>query len=91
MIMDAITFSSRIHAVIPLVGVVTLNCLVKWFRQGVPALFFNWPWLALPYSSRELDISREPPTQVGLQVGVPCEIPLALALYLILLPPGSAE
>jgi hypothetical protein len=52
MIMDAIAFSSTTHAVIPLVGVVTLNCLLKGFRQGAPSLFYNWPWLALPYSSR---------------------------------------
>jgi hypothetical protein len=52
MIMDAIAFSSTTHTVIPLVGVVvTLNCLLKGFRQGAPSLFFNWPWLALPYSS----------------------------------------
>jgi hypothetical protein len=91
MIMDAIAFSSTTHTVIPLVGVVTLNCLLKGFRQGAPSLFFNSPWLALPYSSRGTEISREPPTQVGLQVGVSCEIPLALALCAIMLPPGSAE
>jgi hypothetical protein len=35
MIMDAIAFSSTTHAVLPLVGlVVTLNCLLKGFRQG---------------------------------------------------------
>jgi hypothetical protein len=43
MIMDAITFSFTTHAVIPLVGVITLNCLLKGFRQGVPPLFFDWP------------------------------------------------
>ncbi len=52
MIMDGIAFSSTTHAVIHWWGVVTLNCLVKGFRQGVPSLFFNWPWLALSYSSR---------------------------------------
>jgi hypothetical protein len=52
MIMDTIAFSSTTHAVIPLVGVLTLNCLLKGFRQGAPSLFFNWPWSALPYSSR---------------------------------------
>jgi hypothetical protein len=41
MIMDAIAFSSTTHAVIPLVGVVTLNCLLKGFRQGVPSLFLE--------------------------------------------------
>ncbi len=34
MIMDVIPFSSTTHAVIPLVGVVTLNCRLKGFRQG---------------------------------------------------------
>ena len=35
MIMDAIAFSSTTHVVIPLVGlVVTLNRLLKGFRQG---------------------------------------------------------
>ncbi len=53
MIMDAIAFLSTTHAVIPLVGlVVTLNCLLKGFRQGAPSLFFNWSWSALPYSSQ---------------------------------------
>ena len=52
MIMDTIAFSSTTHAVIPLVGVVTLNRLLKGFRQGAPSLFFNISWLALPYSSR---------------------------------------
>ena len=33
----------------------------------------------------------EPPTQVSMQVGVPGEIPLALALLAIPLLPGSAE
>jgi hypothetical protein len=91
MIMDGTAFSSTTHAVIPLVGVVTLNCLLKGFRKGAPSLFFNWPWLALPYLVEELEISREPPTQVNVQVGVPGEIPLALALLAIPLPPGSAE
>jgi hypothetical protein len=38
MIMDTIAFSSTTHAVIPLVGVVTLNRLLKGFRQGAPSL-----------------------------------------------------
>ncbi len=41
-----------------LVGVVTLNRLVKGFRQGLPSLFFNWPWSALPYSSRGTCLCR---------------------------------
>jgi hypothetical protein len=41
MIMDAIAFSSRTLAVIPLVGVVTLNRLIKGFRQGAPFLFLE--------------------------------------------------
>jgi hypothetical protein len=52
MIMGVIAFSSTTHAVIPLVGVVTLNRLLKGLMQGAPFLFFNWPWSALPYSSR---------------------------------------
>jgi hypothetical protein len=52
MIMDVIAFSSTTHAVIPLVGVITLNHLFMGFRQLAPSLFFNWPWLALPYSIR---------------------------------------
>jgi hypothetical protein len=81
MIMDAIAFSSTTHAVIPLVGlVITLNCLLKGFRQGAPSLFLIGPGQPFPILVKELEISREPPTRVGLQVGVPCEIPLALAL-----------
>jgi hypothetical protein len=41
MIMDTIAFSSTTHAVIPLVGVLTLNRLLKGFRQGVPSLFLE--------------------------------------------------
>jgi hypothetical protein len=41
MIMDVIVFSSTTHAVIPLVGVVTLNRLLKGFRQGAPSLFLE--------------------------------------------------
>jgi hypothetical protein len=41
MIMDAIAFSSTTHAVIPLVGAVTLNRLLKGFRQGAPSLFLE--------------------------------------------------
>ncbi len=41
MIMDAIAFSSTTHAVIPLQGVVTLNRLLKGFRQGAPSLFLE--------------------------------------------------
>ena len=41
MIMDVIAFSSTTHAVIPLVGVITLNRLVKGFRQGAPSLFLE--------------------------------------------------
>jgi hypothetical protein len=69
MIMVAIAFSSTTHAVIPLVGVVILNRLVRGFRQGVPSLFFNWPWSALPYSSRG----------TGDQQGAPPLFHLALA------------
>jgi hypothetical protein len=59
MIMDVIAVSATTHAVIPLVGVLTLNCLLKGFRQGAPSLFFNWPWSALHYLVQELEINRE--------------------------------
>jgi hypothetical protein len=41
MIMDMIAFSSTTHTVIPPVGVVTLNRLLKGFRQGAPFLFLE--------------------------------------------------
>jgi hypothetical protein len=41
MIMDAVAFSLTTHAVIPLVGVITLNRLLKGFRQGAPSLFLE--------------------------------------------------
>jgi hypothetical protein len=92
MIMDTIAFSSTTHAVIPLVGlVVTLNCLLKGSGRERHLCFSICPGRPFPILDKELEISREPPTQVGLQLGVPCEIPLALALREIPLPPGSAE
>jgi hypothetical protein len=48
----------------------------------------GWPF---PILVEELEISREPPTRVGLPGGVSLGIPLALALRAILLPPGSAK
>ncbi len=55
MIMDATAFSSTTHAVIPLVGVVTLNRLLKGFRQGAPSLFLE---VGLPVTWIESEVKR---------------------------------
>jgi hypothetical protein len=61
MIMDVIAFPSTTHAVIPLVRVITLNHLLKEFRQGAPSLFLEVGSpigiaLGLSWKSKELSL-----------------------------------